>query len=147
MAAPTYDTDFYTWTQTQAAALRAKDLAALDLEHLAVEIADLGQAIENAIESHLDRLVLHLLKYRYDPAERSRRGSISRASCIVMVEAPETMWPLVPNCSAARPSASGSTPPCDQNRRSSYASSSLRYPGSTAVFASTGSRQRPSAIA
>jgi uncharacterized protein DUF29 len=74
MAAPTYDTDFYTWTQTQAAALRAKDLAALDLEHLAVEIADLGQAIENAIESHLDRLVLHLLKYRYDPAERSRRG-------------------------------------------------------------------------
>src|SRR5215208_251121 len=34
--------------------------------------------------------------------ERSRRGSISRASCIVMVEPPETMWPLLPNCSAAR---------------------------------------------
>ena len=47
MAAPTYDTDFYAWTQTQAAALRAKDLAALDLEHLAEEIADLGQAIES----------------------------------------------------------------------------------------------------
>jgi Domain of unknown function DUF29 len=70
----TYDTDFYTWTQAQAAALRAKDWSALDVDHLAEEIADLGQTIENAIESQLDRLVLHLLKYRYDPAQRPRRG-------------------------------------------------------------------------
>jgi hypothetical protein len=69
-----YDTDFYTWTHTQAAALRAKDLAALDLEHLAEEIADLGQSIEHAIESHLERLLLHLLKWRYDPAQEPRRG-------------------------------------------------------------------------
>src|SRR5262245_6407563 len=34
-----YDTDFYTWTQTQAAALREKDWAALDVAHLAEEIA------------------------------------------------------------------------------------------------------------
>jgi len=73
MTSPDYDTDFYTWTQQQAAALRAKDVAALDLEHLAEEIADLGQSIENAIESHLERLLLHLLKYRYDPAQEPRR--------------------------------------------------------------------------
>ena len=69
-----YDTDFYTWTQAQAAALRAKNWSAVDVVHLAEEIADLGQSIENAIESHLERLLLHLLKYRYDPAQRSRRG-------------------------------------------------------------------------
>jgi len=69
-----YEVDFYTWTQAQAAALRAKDMAALDLQHLAEEIADLGQSIENAIESHLERLLLHLLKYRYDPTQRPRRG-------------------------------------------------------------------------
>jgi hypothetical protein len=69
-----YQTDFYTWTQAQAAALRAKDLAALDLEHLAEEIADLGQSIEHAIESYLERLLLHLLKWRYDPAQGPRRG-------------------------------------------------------------------------
>jgi hypothetical protein len=74
MTTPDYSTDFYTWTRQQAAALRAKDFAALDLEHLAEEIADLGQSIENAIESHLERLLLHLLKYRYDPAQRPRRG-------------------------------------------------------------------------
>jgi hypothetical protein len=67
------DTDFSTWTQAQAAALRAKDWPALDVEYLAEEIADLGQSIENAIESHLDRLLLRLLKYRYDPAQRPRR--------------------------------------------------------------------------
>jgi hypothetical protein len=28
-----YDTDFYTWTQTQAAARRAKDVAVLNLDN------------------------------------------------------------------------------------------------------------------
>ena len=65
----TYDTDFYTWTRAQAEALRHKDWAALDVDHLAEEIADLGQSIENAIESQLERILLHLLKYRYDPAQ------------------------------------------------------------------------------
>ena len=69
-----YDTDFYTWTQTQAAALRAKDWLAVDVAHLAEEIAELGQSIEKAIDSHLERLLLDLLKYRYDPAQRPRRG-------------------------------------------------------------------------
>lgn len=69
-----YDTDFYAWTRQQAAAIRAKDLAALDIEHLAEEIEDLGNAVEHAIESHLERLLFHLLKLRYDPATRPRRG-------------------------------------------------------------------------
>jgi Domain of unknown function DUF29 len=69
-----YDTDFYTWTQAQAQALRAKDWAALDVAHLAEEIEELGSNVEHAIESQLERLLLHLLKYRYDPAQRPRRG-------------------------------------------------------------------------
>ena len=69
-----YDTDFYTWTQDQAQALRAKDLAALDLEHLAEEIDSLGRSDRDAIERQLVRLLLHLLKLTYDPATRPRRG-------------------------------------------------------------------------
>jgi Domain of unknown function DUF29 len=42
MSKSLYDTDFSSWTQTQAEALRAKDWAALDVEHLAKEIEDLG---------------------------------------------------------------------------------------------------------
>jgi Domain of unknown function DUF29 len=74
MTTPDYDTDFYAWTQAQAQALRAKDLAALDLEHLAEEIESLGQRDRDAIESQLVRLLLHLLKLTYDPAPRPRRG-------------------------------------------------------------------------
>jgi Domain of unknown function DUF29 len=69
-----YDTDFYTWTQAQAAALRGKDLAALDLEHLAEEIEDVGNSVRFALESQLVRLLLHLLKLAYDPSARPRRG-------------------------------------------------------------------------
>jgi hypothetical protein len=74
MTKAAYDTDFYAWTQAQAAALRTKDWAAVDVVHVAEEIEDLGNAIEHAIESHLERLLFHLLKLRHDPNPRPRRG-------------------------------------------------------------------------
>ena len=58
MTPPDYDTDFYAWTQAQADALRAKDWAALDLEHLAEEIDSLGKSDRRALVSHLDHLLL-----------------------------------------------------------------------------------------
>jgi Domain of unknown function DUF29 len=47
-----YDTDFLAWTQAQAAALRAHDWQALDIEHLADEIESL---------THTDCHNLHFL--------------------------------------------------------------------------------------
>jgi hypothetical protein len=73
MTTPDYETDFYGWTQAQAAALRAKDLARLDIEHIAEEVEDLGRAVRKGISSQLERLLLHLLKWRYDPATDPRR--------------------------------------------------------------------------
>ena len=73
MSKADYDTDFYGWTQAQAEALRAKDWAALDMDHLAEEIEDVGNSVRFAIESQLVRLLLHLLKLRHDPATRPRR--------------------------------------------------------------------------
>ena len=76
-----YDTDFYAWTQAQAAALRAKDVAALDLEHLAEEIDALGNEQRHAVRSHLRVLLWHLLKWAYQPDRRtpSWRTSIRNA--------------------------------------------------------------------
>jgi Domain of unknown function DUF29 len=76
-----YDSDFYQWTQTQAAALRAKDFAALDLKNLAEEIESLGRSDRRAIVSHLERLLLHLLKWREQPQGRgpSWRSTIRHA--------------------------------------------------------------------
>jgi hypothetical protein len=39
----------------------------------AEEVGDLGSSVQHAIESHLERLLLHLLKRRYDPAQEPRR--------------------------------------------------------------------------
>jgi hypothetical protein len=80
MSEPLYDTDFYTWTQTQAAAVRAKDWAALDIENLAEEIESLGRSDRRAITHQLERLLLHLLKLVYQPQERARRGRSWRGS-------------------------------------------------------------------
>jgi len=72
MSDPLYDTDFYQWTLMQAAALRAKDVAALDLEHLAEEIESLGKRDQRAVESYLEIILLHLLKWVYQPERRGR---------------------------------------------------------------------------
>jgi Domain of unknown function DUF29 len=69
-----YEQDFYAWTQDQAAALRAQELKTLDWDNLAEEIESLGRRERYAIESHLQTLLTHLLKWRYDPATEPRRG-------------------------------------------------------------------------
>ena len=81
MTTPTYDTDFYAWTQVQADAIRAKDLARLDISHLAEEIVSLGISDEHAIARQLQRLLHHLLKWQYQPTHRGRswRRSIDQA--------------------------------------------------------------------
>ncbi len=71
-----YDRDFYAWTLAQAGALRAKDWHALDIEHLAEEIEDLGKSDRRAIQSHLRTLLLHLLKVAH---QRQRRLSWPRS--------------------------------------------------------------------
>jgi hypothetical protein len=70
---PAYEGDFYAWTQAQVAALRAQDLAARDVGHLAAEIDSLGNEQAHAVESHLVLVLTHLLKWRYQP-QRHRRG-------------------------------------------------------------------------
>jgi thioesterase domain-containing protein len=65
-----YDTDFYQWTQAQAAHLRAKEWSALDVDNLAEEIESLGASDRRALRSHLMRLSQHLLKWRYQPQRR-----------------------------------------------------------------------------
>jgi Domain of unknown function DUF29 len=67
-----YERDLYVWTQAQAQALREKEWAALDVAHLAEEIESLGNEQAHAVESHLANLLLHLLKWHYQPRRRSR---------------------------------------------------------------------------
>jgi len=70
-----YDTDFYQWTQEQAAALRDGKLDAMDLANLAEEIESLGKSDRRALASHLQVLVMHLLKWQYQPTGRQEGHS------------------------------------------------------------------------
>lgn len=80
-----YDHDFYAWTQQQAALLREGAWHELDREHLIEEIESLGRSERKELRSLLEGLVLHLLKWRYQPdyQGRSWRDSIEEnRACI-----------------------------------------------------------------
>ena len=77
MADTLYDTDFYQWTQQQAALLRQGQLVALDIDHLAEEIEDMGKSNRLALESYLSNVIMHLLKWQYQPERRSTRWKLS----------------------------------------------------------------------
>jgi hypothetical protein len=81
MITPDYDTDFYAWAQAQAEALRAKDWAALDVENLAEELEGMARSDRRALGNHLKNLLLHLLKWAYQPDKRgsSWQDSIEEA--------------------------------------------------------------------
>lgn len=73
-----YDEDFFLWTQQQAALMRERNDGTLDWVNLAEEIESLGKSDRRAIDSQLERLLVHLLKWEFqsDAWSASRRGSI-----------------------------------------------------------------------
>jgi len=71
-AQPLYDQDFYGWANQQARLLRAGKLSEADLEHIAEEIESMGKTEKRELISRLAVLLLHLLKWEYQPV---RRGS------------------------------------------------------------------------
>jgi uncharacterized protein DUF29 len=86
MTTPDYETDFYAWTQAQAAALRAQQGEALDWAHLAEEIEDMGISQRHAVHSHLRVLLLHLLKWQHQPERRSESWLHSMANAQIELE-------------------------------------------------------------
>ncbi|HRJ61904.1 MAG TPA: DUF29 domain-containing protein [Azospirillaceae bacterium] len=77
MTTTRYEADFFAWANEQAALLRAGKLSAADIEHIAEEIEDMGRAEQRELENRLKQLLLHLLKWRFQP---ERRGSSWQAS-------------------------------------------------------------------
>jgi hypothetical protein len=69
-----YDTDFFLWTQEQAALLRDR-AGDLDWDNLAEEIESVGISDKRALTSQLTRLLLHLLKWRYESTHRQQGHS------------------------------------------------------------------------
>jgi Domain of unknown function DUF29 len=66
-AAALYEKDWYTWSMENARLLRAGKLDQVDLNQIAEEIEDMGKSEKRAIESHLRVLLMHLLKWQFQP--------------------------------------------------------------------------------
>ncbi|KOR31034.1 hypothetical protein TI04_02980 [Achromatium sp. WMS2] len=77
MTASLHDTDFYSWTQQQAALLRSCHMMALDVTNLIDEIEDLGSSQRRALESRLLILLVHLLKWQYQPQLQGKNWSLT----------------------------------------------------------------------
>jgi Domain of unknown function DUF29 len=67
----TYLVDFNSWVDQTAQLLRDRRWQDIDVAHLIEEIQDLGKSEQRAIASQLTRLLLHLLKWQYQPQRRS----------------------------------------------------------------------------
>jgi hypothetical protein len=72
MKSSTYETDFYTWTQQQAELLKSGRLSEIDVENIIEEIETMGRSEKREYESRLSILLLHLLKWQYQPVRRGR---------------------------------------------------------------------------
>lgn len=65
-----YHTDFHAWANQQATLLREGRLQAADIEHIAEEIESMGRSEKRELFSRLVILMMHLLKWQYQPMRR-----------------------------------------------------------------------------
>jgi len=77
---PLYDRDFYAWSREQAELLRAGELGRADLEHIAEEIESMGKTEKRELVSRLTVLLLHLLKWQFQPEGQGNSWRLSIAN-------------------------------------------------------------------
>jgi hypothetical protein len=76
-----YESDLHAWAREQAELLRKRAGNEIDWNNLAEEIESLGRSERQQIRSRLKILLIHLLKWRYQPDHQSNswRASIGEA--------------------------------------------------------------------
>ena len=73
------EADFHAWCLDQAQTLRriAPKLPSLDCAEVAEELEGMARSEQHAVQSFLEILLIHLLKWRYEPSRRSRSWRVS----------------------------------------------------------------------
>jgi uncharacterized protein DUF29 len=94
-----YERDFFAWTQDQADALRRRSVNEIDWENLLEEVESMGRQARSELRSHLVVLLVHLLKWRFQPERRSRSWTLSileqRAAAQQLLEESPSLKPSV----------------------------------------------------
>jgi Domain of unknown function DUF29 len=66
-----YETDYLQWIETTVEKFRNHDYGNVDWENLIEEMEDMGRSERRSMESNLIVVLLHLLKWQYQPECRS----------------------------------------------------------------------------
>lgn len=66
-----YEQDYALWLDVSCRLLKAGRLAELDIANLLEELEDMGRSEKQALTSNLIVVLIHLLKYAYQPGQRS----------------------------------------------------------------------------
>jgi Domain of unknown function DUF29 len=66
-----YTADYVRWIETNLEHLKAKEFSLVDWENLVEEIEDMSNRERRSLESNLVIVLLHLLKWHYQPNLRS----------------------------------------------------------------------------
>ena len=94
-----YDQDFYLWTQTVVQQLKENKFNEIDIPNLIEEIESMGRSEKRELKSRLIVLLIHLLKWQYQPEKRSEswRSTISEQRiCIeTLLEDSPSLQPLL----------------------------------------------------
>ncbi len=72
-----YEKDFYAWTKEQATLLREQNFTRLDVDHLIEEIESMGRSERRQLVNRLEVLLLHLLKWQYQPELQGRSWALT----------------------------------------------------------------------
>ena len=67
-----YEADIVAWANEQAALLRAGKFSALDIEHIADEVEDVGKSEQRELANRMAVLLVQLLKWSFQPERRGK---------------------------------------------------------------------------
>ena len=79
-ASAPYSEDFVRWCFEQAELLKARQFTKADLENIVEELESMGNEQRRALRSSYRLLIMHLLKWQFQPQRRSRswKNTITR---------------------------------------------------------------------
>lgn len=74
-----YETDYLQWIEATIVQMKQHNYGAIDWENLIEEIEDMGRSERRSLESNLTVILLHLLKWQFQPERRSNSWQASIA--------------------------------------------------------------------
>jgi hypothetical protein len=72
-----YEQDFNLWLAATVELLKTRQVERLDYENLIEELESMGISQKHALESNLIQVLIHLLKWRYQPEKQSNSWRLS----------------------------------------------------------------------